>query len=408
MSEEGWLMRYRKLFTLYKVKNKKGKIIYHFKIWNEEGTRRISHSTGCTSKCKAEAYALAFVLDPEKKASLLHIEPEKKPSDALFKDYAKNWWDWDRCPYVLARRRRGTEEHPGIKKSYTESAKMWKENYLIRYLGKYRLSEIDSERIESMMRKLKSADKLSPKSINNIRSVLSIMLNEAVKDGILKTNPVNKVLPMIVIRKEKVLLTKEEAGRLLNISNFNEYWDGNYKLYAMNLLAALTGMRLGEIRALRIQDIHENEIHVEHSFGKYGLTTTKTSETRDIPISRELRAMLITVHTENSNRSEYIFSGSNCKTISIGAATAAFKKALKRAGISEEEREKRGLTFHSWRHFFATNCVAANIQNSKIMKATGHKSEAMLSHYTSLRKGDSEEIIELQESLGELFKKSSS
>ena len=63
-----------------------------------------------------------------------------------------------------------------------------------------------------MMRKLKSADKLSPKSINNIRSVLSIMLNEAVKDGILKTNPVNKVLPMIVIRKEKVLLTKEEVA----------------------------------------------------------------------------------------------------------------------------------------------------------------------------------------------------
>lgn len=405
MGEEGWVMRYKKLFTLYRVRNKKGKFIYHFKIWNEEGTKRISHSTGCTSKCKAEAYALAFVLDPVKKAALLQVEPEKSQSDTLFKDYAKYWWDWDRCPYVLARRRRGTEEHPGIKKSYTESARMWKEDYLMRYLGKYRISELTSVKIELMMRKLKSVDKLSPKSINNIRSVLSVMLNEAVKDGILKTNPVNKVLPMIVVKKEKELLTKEEAGNLLNINNFYKYWDGNYKLYSMNLLAALTGMRLGEIRGLRIQDIHENEIHIEHSFGKYGLTTTKTSENRTIPISNEIRAMLITVHSEYSGKSEYVFSGKTGGAIDSSAATTAFKKALKRAGISEEERIRRGLTFHSWRHFFATSCVAANIQSSKIMKATGHKSESMLSHYTSLRTGDSDEIIELQENLGNLFKK---
>ena len=62
----------------------------------------------------------------------------------------------------------------------------------------------------------------------------------------------------------------------------------------------------------------------------------------------------------------------------------AFYKAMDGIGINEEERKRRGITFHSWRHKFATDCVKANMHPLKITALTGHKSLDMLYRYTDL------------------------
>ena len=70
--------------------------------------------------------------------------------------------------------------------------------------------------------------------------------------------------------------------------------------------------------------------------------------------------------------------------MSEAALRKAYYKALERIGIDEEERRGRGLTFHSWRHKFATECVKANMHPLKITAITGHKSINMLYRYTDL------------------------
>ena len=51
------------------------------------------------------------------------------------------------------------------------------------------------------------------------------------------------------------------------------------------LIAFNTGMRLGEIRALKVFDIHENRISVTRSWSrKNRLKCTKNRESKDIPI----------------------------------------------------------------------------------------------------------------------------
>lgn len=67
-----------------------------------------------------------------------------------------------------------------------------------------------------------------------------------------------------------------------------------------------------------------------------------------------------------------------------GSARAAFYKAMDKIGISEAERKKRGITFHSWRHKFTTDCVLSNMHPEKIMTFAGHKSREMLARYTDL------------------------
>jgi integrase len=63
----------------------------------------------------------------------------------------------------------------------------------------------------------------------------------------------------------------------------------------VNLIASQTAMRMGEIRALRVCDIHEDRISVEHSWSKVGggLKCTKNREKREIPILPELYQELL-------------------------------------------------------------------------------------------------------------------
>jgi integrase len=52
----------------------------------------------------------------------------------------------------------------------------------------------------------------------------------------------------------------------------------------------------------------------------------------------------------------------------LRALYAAFEKI----GINDDERKKRNITFHSWRHFFNTRLRMANIADSKVQSVTGY------------------------------------
>jgi len=57
----------------------------------------------------------------------------------------------------------------------------------------------------------------------------------------------------------------------------------------------------------------------------------------------------------------------------------------------------RGLTFHAWRHFFNTMMRAGGVPDAKVKAVTGHKTSAMMDHYTSFRREDYADIIMAQE-----------
>lgn len=213
------------------------------------------------------------------------------------------------------------------------------------------------------------------------------MLSDAVARQLIDANPVSGTLQRAVDEKKQELLTDDEWFKLFKPENMKEIWGGNLLHYAYSFVAGLTGLRAGELLALTIEDVTPEMISVNKSYdSKHGIiTTTKTSEERNIPITHEIYRMLyVSYHSHPKGKASYIFSSDGATPIKEGLARKAFYKALEKIGISEEERARRGITFHSWRHKFATDCVKANMHPLKIMALTGHKNAEMLFRYTDL------------------------
>jgi hypothetical protein len=76
-----------------------------------------------------------------------------------------------------------------------------------------------------------------------------------------------------------------------------------------------------------------------------------------------------------------------------------FHKALVKIGISKAEIQRRGLSIHSWRHFFNTTLQMANVALSKVQSVMGHKSDRMTEWYTHYDAKEFSEVRNVQETL---------
>ncbi|GHU13792.1 hypothetical protein FACS1894161_4060 [Spirochaetia bacterium] len=157
----------------------------------------------------------------------------------------------------------------------------------------------------------------------------------------------------------------------------------------INLVAMTTGLRIGEILALKVENIGEEYLTIESSFSAIdGLKSTKTDEDRIVPVISSIRDAMLNLAKFNPHGNGYVFWGEK-KDRPCGSYTAAFelKRMLfrLRAGdtpTSEKKKEveeywaKRNVVFHSWRHFYASR-MTDKLEARKVMLATGHKTESV-------------------------------
>ena len=222
------------------------------------------------------------------------------------------------------------------------------------------------------------------------------MLSWAVKKGFIKTNPCKNVKFLKEEIKNRELLTQEDIKKLFG-PDWETYW-GKYLYCLINKLAACTGMRIGELLGLKGGCVTDKDILVNRQYGKYGDTDTKTHTARCIPVSNKVITQLRELITVNGDG--YIFSNDGgSMPVSRKSVTDAFSKALDKLGIDRPEQKKRGLSFHSWRHFFNTSLLLADIPEAEVRAMTGHKSQKMTNRYTHVRYSDLNEIITVQERL---------
>jgi integrase len=74
-------------------------------------------------------------------------------------------------------------------------------------------------------------------------------------------------------------------------------------------------------------------------------------------------------------------------------------RALAAKGIKEEEREKRNITFHSWRHFLNSQLLANGINESKTSKITGHTTAEMTKRYEHFLVNDFADVLKITEGI---------
>lgn len=376
-------MRYHEPFTLIKRKLKSSnKGVWYYRFYDSDGVRK-TRSTGETSR--TAAYTVVMNLYSTGK-----LGETNNRIAILLSDYANHFFDWENSVFLKEERERGRH----YSRVSCEKRQLQVDHDILPYFKNTRIDLITTAMIEKWMQRLKDERGLMNTTINAKYSLLSVIMKEAARKGIIKYNPCLNVKILASDERERGMLTLDEARKLLNTDSL---WDN--KLYHIgNRLAAVSGMRLREIVALRGMDIKADHIVVEHSYDKYGLKKTKTKDKRKIAIVPSLMNELHALKFEDDTK--FIFSKTGKKPISANMLMVALYEAMSRMGISQEERKERNITFHSWRHFAASQMAANNISNEKRMKLTGHKTASMLEHYTHF---DAESMRDVADVLGEVI-----
>lgn len=371
-------------FQIYKKKIKKG-FIYYYHVYDKEG-KRLSFST----RQKTRKRAIEHCLNLFKNNALIPAQKNKH----LFETYAKNWFVYDKCFYIKGKLQRGTS----FSESWAKKCKSRLERHILPFFGHYEIQKIKPKDIEKWLLSLN--ENISNKTKNETFAILKIMMKEACRIELIDKNPADKISMLHNNKKKRGILTREEVSELFEEKNFLLYWKGNYYYYLMNILACSTGMRQGEIAALREMNVYKDHIDVKHSFEREmkKIKGTKTGEERVVPIPESLYNRIKILFRDNPRG--FIFSKDEGKSpFNALRATVYFYQALEKMGISEEERKKRNITFHGWRHYFNTNLIGAGVDKMIVQSLTGHSSDAMTENYLHLGLEHLSKVIKIQEDI---------
>ena len=135
-----------------------------------------------------------------------------------------------------------------VKKGTIENYKRNYRNYVKPYLGSMDVMEIKGEHIQKLFNFL-IAQGYAVSTLYVSKGVLSGMFRQLIKNDILEKNPVQFVeFPRQPKKRERRVLSQEEQNLFLEYAKGSPYED-------VYLIALATGMRIGEICALRWSDI---------------------------------------------------------------------------------------------------------------------------------------------------------
>jgi len=355
-------------FGIFK-KNICGSVIYYFWVYHENGKRRF-RSTGKRNFDEAVKFCRTLQVKGQ-------LYSETSPS---FSTYSKVFFDYEKCPYINHRLTRGHT----YGRSWAKRQKQLLEKIIRPYFGMKALSEITFKDIDSFILLLKDQN-CSNKKINHIISTLKNLFWYAEKEKTLEINPCIGLKPFKIISPEKGILTKEEIASLFSNENRNKIWPETMH-FLINYIAAFTGLRLGEILALRPQDFSDSKLIVSNSFSPDdGLKCTKNGKSRYIPLDKKLEALLMDC-CQGKRQDEFIFSINNgISPVVPKTIYKRFWKAREYIGIDEVERKRRNISFHSFRHGVNTMLLEAGVVPERVQLLLGHSGSSMTARYAHLQ-----------------------
>ena len=377
----------KKPYTLYKRHTtKKNKYVYYIQFRNANGNRMTAVSSGQTSKTSAEAWAI----------KQLQEGMIKSTKDLKFSVFAQDWFVWGKCKYL----ERQLNRREDYSRRHADDERTLLKNHILPYFSNHRLSEITVNQIENWLLSVK--DRRSSSTVNHALSTLKIMLGEAHRLGIINRNPVELVKRLRETPKKRNILTIDEAQSLFHPESLISVWEGNLFHFTLNLIACVTGMRMGEIQALHREDFREDYLTISHSWDrKYGLKSPKNASERIVPLSHLATAKLrklISMNGVTDSGGLIFYDETKHTPIYCKVIQKYFYQALTKIGITEKERKYRNITFHSWRHYF-NSFMRYKVPDSKLQKVTGHRTMRMTEHYYHQQIEDLEEVREVQETM---------
>lgn len=244
--------------------------------------------------------------------------------------------------------------------------------HIIPKLGSFDIKILDNNLVQKFINQKLSAEKcsLSPKSVRELVNIIKNTLAYAGNYGFQSKCKCELLIVRNSFKPIRVLNKNEEKALLNTLESDTDI----FKLGI--LISLLTGVRIGELCALRWEDVDFKEcvitvnrtmqrVQVEGKDNKTEIiiTTPKTNASiRQIPIPKMLVDYVIGFKSSND---QYILTNKNGNYIEPRVMQYKFKKYIQIAGISD-------ANFHALRHTFATRCIEAGVDVKVLSEVLGH------------------------------------
>ena len=250
--------------------------------------------------------------------------------------------------------------------------------YVIPYIGNIRVDAITYETIERLCQELlqnggKQKQGLSRKTVADVISIVKNIMRFSQQTGAQHALDLQLIRVKQLPKELRILSTSEQ-------STLYSYLLSNPSICNFGILICMmTGLRIGEVCALRWEDISfaDHTIHIQNTIQRIQtkadpakkttviLTSPKSSfGKRIIPMPETLEQILFEI---GANKTGFVLSSDGTHYTEPRLLQYHFQKVSEKLDIQQ-------INFHALRHTFATRCIEVGFDVKSLSEILGHSS----------------------------------
>ena len=213
---------------------------------------------------------------------------------------------------------------------------------------------------------------LSASSVHGHVRTLRAFFSWLLAEGLIETNPARDLKPPKVYQKVVSTLSDDEIRAILAV--FTPMHSSNARNQTLFMLMIDTGLRMGELINLKMDDVHMN--------GGLLKVIGKGKKERIVPMGsnaqRSLQRYLFRYRPKPFNSSiDNVFLSVMGKQLTDNSVKLIFSRLAKRSGVAR-------LHAHLCRHTFATRFLINGGDVFTLQQILGHSTLEMVRHYVNL------------------------
>lgn len=301
--------------------------------------------------------------------------------------------------------------------TYDKHEQMLK-THIIPKIGNLKMKDVTANDLQNMFNDISKIRAYS--TMKKIYEVVNPCFKHAALIGDIQNNPVLGVrLPKeknMGIKTKEIQIYKDEDLLLIEKTMNDWYYNNHlYRLAPMYLFLAYTGLRRGELLALKWDDINfkTKTIKVNKSLTRYRVRDNETLEydggynvelldpktsrsNRNVPLNTKAISLLVEMKKRNeleNIESEYVCCSKNGDFLCSRSFDQMLERICRKADI-------KFLGLHALRHTFASKCFNAKIDVKIISEILGHSDvKITLNTYVHLLEEQKIEAVELLDAI---------